>query len=95
MRRELIWVGGLFIGSLLWALLMNTAMGHRSGSFQFELGAALGMGGPIFLGTGIVAGIVYAVSKSRSKALWTWTILLLVVFALLSIGGIQVTRLIR
>ena len=92
MRRELIWIGGLFIGSLLWAFLMNTAMWGRLGSFSFELGAALGEGGVVFLGTGLVSGIVYAVSKSSSKALWTWTILLLIVFVLLSIGGVQLVR---
>ena len=84
MLRTTLWIIGLFVGSISWALLLNTAVFGPPASFQEEAGIALGMGGPVFVGAGIVAGIVYAVSKNQTKSLWTWTILLLIALVALS-----------
>jgi hypothetical protein len=50
------------------------------------------MGGPLFMLTGVIAGAVYAITKVAKKAMWTWTILLLIAFSFLGVGGVQMQR---
>ncbi len=85
-----LWIVGLLVGTLLWAMLMGTAMGFASTSGLENFGLYIGMGAPVFGGTGIISGIVYLVVKDANKALWTWTILLLLGFTILGIGGAKI-----
>jgi hypothetical protein len=82
---SVVWGTGLLVLSLGWAALITTAMGESA-----NLGVSIGMGGPLFAFTGIIAAIVYAITKSAKKAMWVWTILLLISFAILGVGGIKV-----
>lgn len=82
------WILGLLSGTLMWALLMNVAVfGENVGNFKMQLGVALGMGTPVFLITGAIAGFVYVFKRNPSTAMWTWTILLLVTLVALGIGA--------
>jgi hypothetical protein len=86
--KVILWGLSLLIGAMVWALLMITAMfGNGQSGFIPQLGSALGMGGPVFLITGVIAGTVYFFKRNPSTAMWTWTILLLVTFVALGIGG--------
>lgn len=85
-----LWVIGLLLGTLIWALLLDTAMfGGSIGNFTFRMGVALGMGGPVFVITGAIAGIVYVFKRKPATAMWTWTILLLVTFVALGLGAVK------
>lgn len=86
MKREVIWAVGLLVVTVAWAALMNNSLG-LSGSTKFQAGAVIGFGGPVFVATGLIAGIVYLVTKKPTASMWTWTILLLAAFTLLGIGG--------
>lgn len=86
--KVMLWAIGLFVGSIIWALLISTAIGGvETGSFSLQMALALGLGGPVFLITGVIAGIVYFFKRSPSAAMWTWTVLLLVTLVALGIGG--------
>ena len=76
--RSAFWVVGLLGGCIAWALLMSTYMDGVSTSFVENAGLAIGMRLPLFLVTGVGAGAAYAATRNHRKALWTWTILILV-----------------
>ena len=83
-----LWVLGLLSGNVLWAFLMNAIVfGGGELDFMSQLDQSLGMAGPVFLITGAIAGIVYFFKRRSTTAMWTWTILLLVTLAVLSISG--------
>ncbi|RWI62444.1 MAG: hypothetical protein EOR30_33630 [Mesorhizobium sp.] len=86
------WIAGLAVACIVWASLIETAMNGAPTSFQEWVGVTLGMGGSVFVGTGFVASLVYAVTKNRNKTLWIWTVLLLVAFAFLGIGAARMVR---
>lgn len=87
----ILWIAGLFIASFVWAFMTYTAM-YGPASFQDAAGVALGMSAPIFGLTGMVAGVVYLITKSRTTALWTWTALIALAFATLGVGALRVMR---
>lgn len=83
-----LWVLGLLSGTLIWALLMITALSvEKIVNFTYQMGLALGLGSPVFLITGAIAGVVYFFKRKPSTAMWTWTILLLVTLVVIGIGG--------
>lgn len=90
--RSALWVVGLLGGCIAWALAMSTAMYGVSTSFVENAGVAIGMSLPLFLVTGVGAGVAYAVTRNHRKALWTWTILVLVGMVVLGIGAAQGLR---
>ena len=53
---------------------------------MFELGFVMGLISSAFILTGILSAFVYGFTKSDSRALWTWTVSLLIAFVLLSMG---------
>ena len=86
-----LWVLGLLSGTIIWGLLMNTALyGEQTGNFANQVFVALGMGSPIFLITGAIAGIVYFFKREPSTAMWTWTILLLVTLVVAGVGAARI-----
>ncbi len=86
------WLTALAATCFGWAVLMNVAMNGVYTYWQDTVFEALGMGGPVFAGTGIVAGIAYAGTKNPIKALWVWTILILVAFSIMGIGAARMVR---
>ena len=80
------WALGLLICSFVGAFLLNAA---KTGTFVFQMDVALSLGGPVFFNTGAVAGIVYFLKRQPSTAMWFWTILLVVTFLVLWIGGVD------
>jgi len=83
-----LWGLGLLSGTILWAFLINAAvLGGGKLNLTPQLGQALGMGGPVFIITGAIAGIVYFFKRKPTTAMWTWTVLLLVTLIILGIGG--------
>lgn len=84
--KATLWILGLLSGTLIWALLTLTALFGKQ-DFMLQLGTALGMGSPVFLITGAVAGVVYFFKRKPSTAMWSWTILLFVTLVVLGIGA--------
>lgn len=70
-----------------WAQLMSRVLYGVSPGFAEHAGFVIGISAPLFLVTGVGSGIVYAVTEDRTKALWTWTILVLLGMLLLGIGA--------
>jgi hypothetical protein len=86
-----IWVVALFVGTFFWASVMSTAMGVPTATEDiYSIGVYLGIALPVFGITGIIAGITFYFTKAVKKSLWTWTILLLVGFAVLGIGVVKI-----
>ncbi len=52
----------------------------------------MGMGGVVFLATGMIAGIVYLTTKSSGRALWAWTGLIAVTLIFAGIGAARMAR---
>ncbi len=71
---------------------MHTAMNGFNEPFRDGAGAALGMGGAVFIVTAIGGAVGYAITRSRVKALWTWTVFVLLAMIILGIGGAQGLR---
>ena len=89
------WTIGIAAGVLLWAYLVNFilyASSHTSLTKMEKLSEAVGIGLFPFLGTGALAVFSWYLTGSWRKAMWTWTIALLIVLLVLSIGGIQVAK---
>jgi len=83
-----LWVLSLLGGTIVWAFSLTTILlGGGKLDFMSQLGRALGMGGPVLIITGAIAGIVYFFKRKPTTALWTWTVLLLVTLIILGIGG--------
>jgi hypothetical protein len=86
-----IWVVALFVGTFFWAAVMSTAMGVPTATEDiYSIVVYLSMGLPVFGITGIIAGITFYFTKAVKKSLWTWTILLLIGFAVLGIGVVKI-----
>ena len=90
MTRNHAWFVALLLGSAAWSLTL-TILEHGAGvvswSVPFLAGSVLGGSGPIWLGTGAVALLVERLTKSGEAALWTWTVLLVSAFGLLTLGA--------
>ncbi len=87
----IVWALGLFCLCVGWGFLMNTAMNGASTLTQ-DAGTAIGLGSPVFGVTALGSGLVYFLTKSRTKALWGWFLLILVAFTILGIGAAQIAR---
>ena len=61
--------------------------GARQMPALLRFGMALGMTLPVYGSTALVAAIVWARTKKPNTAMWTWTVMLLVVIAVLGVGG--------
>ena len=85
LKPEAIWIGGLFVAALIWATVLNRVALGTPVSFDNWLVYALPKAAIVFVVPGIVAAAVDRMTKSRDKAMWTWTILLLVGFVILSL----------
>ena len=84
-NRTGLWILGLLLGCVAWGMAMSSALW---GDYHFisVLGGGIGMGAPVFLVTGVGAGLVLAISRNRRTALQTWTGLIVVAIILLGIG---------
>ena len=84
--KTTLWVLGLLICTVVGSLLMNTA---KTGTFVFQMDLVFSVGGPVFFNTGAIAGIIYHLKRQPKTAMWIWTILLVVTFLILGIGGVD------
>ena len=85
-KKTIVWIMLLAALSILYGSGIDFIMsGHTS--FASKLGAGIGGGGPIFIFSGIIPLILYLTTKNSTRAMWVWTILLLLTFAALSMGG--------
>jgi hypothetical protein len=83
------WALAFFAVTFGWAYLVNAALYGVGSPYSPEAwGVALGMSAPIYIGTGVIALIVFAVTKRRSAAMWTWTAIIALTLMCLSIGAI-------
>ena len=87
-----VWIGLLFLISVVWGMLLDFT-NSADEPFWSRLIAGIGGGVPVLLGSGIVAFAVYAAFKfnptKKRTAMLVWTITLLVLFALLGLGGMH------
>ncbi len=78
-RKIRIWIAGLFVASLSWALFLVTSYypypEERVNPFLLE---AITFGLTLFIASGIWAGVYFAFMKFRKEkavtALWIWTV---------------------
>ena len=81
------WVLGLFVCSFIWALLVDAMVGYGHANAISRTATALGMSFPVFMATGVFAGISYLIKRKATSAMRVWTISLLLALAVLSIGA--------
>lgn len=84
-----LWAFGLLALCLIWGAVMDTTIWGPV-NLANRLGAAIGMGAPLYLGSGVLGLIAYAVKRNSTSAMWVWTIALGVALLLFSIGATQV-----
>ena len=75
-----VWVLALFMAGIAYAALVNVMAFDGAQHLT-----AVSMCGPVFLISGVVAGVVHMFKRSARAAMWTWTVL---TAAYLSIGAI-------
>jgi hypothetical protein len=75
-----------------WGTAINSVTEMAPTSWSDLLLAGTLMGAPIFLATGLSAGLTYAITKNRAKAFSAWTLPLLLAVMALSIGNTEVLR---
>ena len=89
---RVLWAVALLALALFWAdfwhVMLNRSFAHSLPATS-RFVHALGLGGPFLVGSGIVAAIVWAITRRPNAAMSTWTILLFAGLTLLSIGGAQ------
>jgi hypothetical protein len=88
----LLWVFGLMTLCVAWGAAMHTASYGAVQRTSLNLGVGIGMGLPVFFTTSLGGGLTYAITRNRTKALWAWTVLVLVAFAVLGVGAARVMR---
>ena len=92
-QYHLLWGVLLLAGALWWAdVWAHLIDNNRDRDWATRLGVALGLGGPCYVGAGIVAAVVWVITKKSTAAMWTWTVVLLSLMVMLSIGASQLRR---
>ncbi len=84
----LFWAAALLIATLLVADYWSGRLHGPSAGLE-RLGIALGIAALPYAGTAVIAAIVWVATKKQSVALWTWSCLLLIAMAVLSVGAHQ------
>ncbi len=82
----IIWISILLIGSMLWGYGIFIILFGQNHHIAEILGFIIGIIGPVFTVTGIIAWIVYYFSKQRNLAMWVWTTLLLISMLIITLG---------
>lgn len=90
---RVVWAIALLAAALLWAAFWQVTLDRSftlslPGTYRFVY--ALSLGGLPLVGSGIVAAIVWAITKKPTAAMVTWTVLLFLGLTFLSIGGVQI-----
>ena len=81
-----LWAISLLVLCLAWAGIVGVAFSEPA-TLSFYVGEATGIVLALWAPTGLLGLIAYAVKRNTRFAMWVWTISLLVVLALLSIGA--------
>lgn len=84
--KVLIWFTTLFIGSSFWGYLTTKIHFGPGDTFATMVGMGLGSSLPILFLSGIISGITYYFSKSWKTAMWTWTVIVLIIMLWLTLG---------
>ena len=87
--RYVTWTLGLLVGLLVWADFPHVAL-YKASATQMpvtaRLGTTLGIALPVFLGSGLVGAVTWTLTRKPQRAMWVWTVALVVGVAFLSIG---------
>lgn len=85
------WIFGLLLLSVGWGAAMTSAI-YGPSTWTEALGGGIGMGTPVYLVTSLGAGLVWALTKNRRRALVAWGVLILIAFVVLGIGAAAGSR---
>lgn len=88
-----LWVTLLAITSWLYGMIIDQIVTGASTSTGDKAAASLAYVLIVFGGSGLVAGITYAITRNKSRSMWVWTVVMFAAMTILSIGLVKIMSL--
>ncbi|MBL6958515.1 MAG: hypothetical protein ISR52_06010 [Rhodospirillales bacterium] len=80
-----LWIASLASVCLLVGYLMNLHLfANKTADGALVSGAAVIFAGTLFFGTGFATGIIYLIDKNKKRAMWLWTLLIVLILSVMS-----------